>query len=225
MNQWLGLLVSYGFVFIVLGTAGLLARREIISGETARKVVHIGVANWILLAFFLFRDWYFALISPASFIVINFISWRLDLFKGMESGDKSPGTVLFAVSLSALTGHFWWLWNSTGIDLRYIALMAMLVLGWGDGLAAVFGHRFGRRKLVGEKSLAGSLTMFCVSLVVCFTVLTLLGPHGLVTTMALSFALAALATLAELLLPGGWDNLLIPLITAYAYYLWLLAVS
>ncbi|MBD3371638.1 MAG: hypothetical protein GF403_02855 [Candidatus Coatesbacteria bacterium] len=223
MNQWLGLAISYAFVFVVLGTAGLLAKRQRISGETARKIVHIGVSNWIVLALFLFQDWYVAIIGPASFIVINFLSWRFDLFPGMESGDKSPGTVFFAVSLTVLTGHFWWLWNSTGVDLRYVALIGMLVLGWGDGMAAVFGHRYGGRKVLGDKSYVGCLAMFLTSLTVCFIVLALLGPHNLTTTLLVSLSLAATATLSELLLPGGWDNLLVPLAPAYIYYLWLVA--
>jgi len=221
MNQWLGLAISYAFVFAVLGVAGILHKRGRISGEAARKIVHIGVSNWIVLALFLFHDWYFAIIGPVSFVVLNFLSWRFDLFKGMEAGDKSPGTVFFAVSLSVVTWHFWWLWNTTGVDLRFIAVTAILVMGWGDGMAAVFGHRYGKRKLIGEKTLAGTTAMFVVSLLVCFAVCLALAPWNLPTALLLSLALAAFATLGELLLPSGWDNLIVPLATAYTYYGWI----
>jgi phytol kinase len=220
MNQWVALAVSYAAVFAVVGTAGVLGRKEKISGEAARKVIHIGVSNWIILAFFTFHDWYFAIIGPLSFIVINFVSWKLDLFKGMESGDKSPGTVFFAVSLSILVWHFWWMANTGVGDFRYAAVMGILVLGWGDGLAAVFGHKWGKAKLVGSKTLVGTLAMFVTSAVVVFTVLTLVGVHGFLTNILLALGLGALATLAELFLPGGWDNLFIPLVVSYAYYGW-----
>jgi phytol kinase len=225
MNQWVSLAVSYAAVFLFVGTAGVLARKEIISGEAARKVVHIGVSNWIILALFIFRDWYFAIVGPVTFIVINYVSWKLDLFKGMESGDKSPGTVFFAVSLSILTWHFWWLANIGAGDLRYVAVMGILVLGWGDGLAAVFGHRWGKKKLFGPKSLVGTLTMFVTGAVVVFLVLEFTGVHNILTNVLLALGLGALGTLAELFLPGGWDNLLIPLVVSYAYYGWLLAVG
>lgn len=220
MNQWISLAVSYAAVFAVVGTAGVLARKEKISGEAARKIIHIGVSNWIILAFFIFHDWYFAIIGPLSFIVINYVSWKLDLFKGMESGDKSPGTVFFAISLSILTWHFWWLANLGAGDFRYVAVMGILVLGWGDGLAAVFGHKWGKTKLIGSKTFVGTLAMFITSAVVVFVVLTLVGVHGLVTNVLLALGLGALGTLAELFLPGGWDNLLIPLVVSYAYYGW-----
>ncbi|MBD3400651.1 MAG: phosphatidate cytidylyltransferase [Candidatus Coatesbacteria bacterium] len=221
MNQWIGLAISYAFVFAVLGVAGVLQKRGRISGETARKIVHIGVSNWIVLAMFLFHDWYFAIIGPASFVILNFISWRYDLFEGMEAGDKSPGTVFFAISLTVVTWHFWWLWNTTGVDLRFIAVTAILVMGWGDGLAAVFGHRYGKRKLIGYKTLVGTTAMFIVSVIVCLAVSLLLAPWPAATALLLGLALAALATIGELLLPAGWDNLIVPLVTAYAYYGWI----
>ncbi len=224
MNQWISLVISYGAVFLIVGVAGILAKKEIISGEASRKVVHIGVSNWIVLALFIFQDWYFAIIGPVSFIVINYISWKLDLFGGMESGDKSPGTVFFAITLSILTMHFWWLYNIGAGDFRYIAVMGLLVLGWGDGFAAVFGHRWGKKKLVGSKSLVGTMTMFAVSAIVIFLVLGFAGAHNMLTNVLLALGLSALGTLTELFIPGGWDNLLIPLVVSYAYYGWLFAV-
>src|SRR4030042_1335509 len=137
-----GLAGPYAAVFAIVGTAGVLARKGAISGEAARKVIHIGVCNWIILAFFIFHDWYFAIVGPLSFIVINYVSWKLDLFKGMESGDKSPGTVFFAVSLSILTWHFWWLASIGAGDYRYVGVMGIRVLGGGDGRAAGFGHKW-----------------------------------------------------------------------------------
>src|SRR4030042_533259 len=221
MNQWVSLAVSHSAVVATVGTAGVLARKGAISGEAARKVIHIGVCNWIILAFFIFHDWYFAIVGPLSFIVINYVSWKLDLFKGMESGDKSPGTVFFAVSLSILTWHFWLLTSIGAGDFRYVAVMGILVLGWGDGLAAVFGHKWGKTKLFGSKTLVGSLAMFVTSAVVVFLVLNFAGVHDLLTNLLLALGLGALGTLAELFLPGGWDNLLLPPAASYAYYGWL----
>ena len=51
----LGIILSFIYVFIVLGLSTLLQKRGL-SAEGSRKLVHIGVSNWWLIAMFCFNN-------------------------------------------------------------------------------------------------------------------------------------------------------------------------
>lgn len=218
----MGLAVSYLFVFAIIASSALV-RRWGASESGARKLVHIGVGHWILLAPFFFPDWYFAVIGPASFIVLNYLSYRYNLFKGsMElSGKRTPGTVYYSIALTILVLFFW---TVPAEELRPIAMLGMLTLAWGDGLASVIGERsrIGEFRIFGNrKTVAGSLAMWFFS----FLVLMLLPPLFLGVRFASSIVYALIfsfvATVVEFFTPGGLDNLTVPLVVSFGYYLWL----
>ncbi|MDA3950820.1 MAG: hypothetical protein PF508_16560, partial [Spirochaeta sp.] len=69
IGQWGGLALSYLFIFTVIGAAQVLLRRKIVGPAVTRKIVHIGVAHWWLIAMLTITDLAVALIGPVSFIV------------------------------------------------------------------------------------------------------------------------------------------------------------
>ncbi len=83
-----------------------------------------------------------------------------------------------------------------------IAIMAMLVLSLADSAAAIVGERWGKHRLLGKKTLEGSLTLFCVAFVTV---------AGVSLKMALVGAIAA--TVIELF-PLN-DNLTIPIFVGF----------
>lgn len=177
MNEWLGLAISYFFIFAVIGTAQLLLRTRIVGPSGSRKIVHIGVAHWWIIAMLFFEQLWIALIGPVSFIAINAWSWRTHFFAAMEHGDhrKNLGTIWFPVALTGLVLLTW-----GGAFPRWYGLLAILVLGWGDGLAAVVGERLGRRDGAqlfpvpgGTKSVAGTLSALLASGAVTATIVWL----------------------------------------------------
>ena len=219
MNWW-GIVVSFGFVFSFIGFAQLLLRRGHISASVTRKVVHIGVAHWWILAMIFFDRWEFAIVGPVSFIFINLASFIFQLFPAMEHEKRSRnlGTVYFPIALLVCVLLTW-----AGPVPIWMGGLAILVLGWGDGLASLVGERSkgGVLKFLGNtKSVSGTVTMFLASAVVTTAFLLIFAGELSAGTLALTVVGAALvASLTELVTPFGLDNLTVPLITLMFVYL------
>lgn len=194
-------LLGFGFVFLVIGLSMVLEKSNLLSDEGARKMIHIGVSNWFILAVLLFENTYLAMIAPVTFIVLNYLSYRFNLISAMERDTQSVndlGTVYYAISLSIVT------FFAFEYDFLNAGLYAILTMGYGDGLSAIFGKRFKSKKLYHNKSLIGSLTFFIVTLII-----------GLILFSSLWYLIILLAlmmTLIELFTPRGLDNLSVPLI-------------
>ncbi|TGG88889.1 diacylglycerol/polyprenol kinase family protein [Geotoga petraea] len=213
----LGIIVSFIFIFLIIGVSTFLTNKKILSGEGSRKFIHIGVANWWIIAMIFFDSPLWAAVVPALFIIINYISYKKQIFKAMErGGEKSDlGTVYYAISLFVLSIVTFW----EGMN-PYVGAMGILIMGYGDGFAAVIGKKYGKHKfevMGGQKSLEGATVMFVVSFVVAFIIAQLAGGSSLI----LPLSLAMIATLVELFSPYGTDNLTVPFITSLSYYfLW-----
>src|SRR6056297_376715 len=140
MNTW-GIIVSFAFIFLIIGISTLLTNKRIISGEGSRKFIHIGVANWWIIAMIFFDNPLWASIVPALFILINYISYKKQIFRAMERGKGKGdlGTVYYAISLFILAIITF----SEGMN-PYVGAMGILVMGYGDGFAAIIGEKFGK---------------------------------------------------------------------------------
>ena len=205
------LILSYVYLFGVLGAAEGLRRWRSYPVDFTRKVVHIaaGMTVWFLL---LFRYLPTALIPPVSFIFINAFSYWKGTFQAMETGERGNlGTIYFPISFSILT---WLLW-----DQRPLLVAALMPMTWGDALAAVVGQRWGRRRfrvLGSTRSLEGSLTFLVVAWVATAIPLLLLpaSPFSGWAAVGVALRVAAGAALVEALSPWGVDNLTVPAASA-----------
>jgi len=214
-----GLAASYAFVFGFIGAATLLMRRKVLDLSATRKVIHIGVAHWWLIAMATMDDPWVASVGPASFILINALALRFRLLPAMDAGAdrRNLGTVYFPVSLLILVNLCW-----RGVMPAWVGGIAVLVLGWGDGLAALVGEGNGApgvRIWGGRKSVAGTILMFSASFAVTL-VFTLIfsARHGeVLPAIGVSTVVAAAATVVELFTPFGLDNLTVPLAVAALY--------
>jgi phytol kinase len=219
LRDLLGILGSYVYVFGLIGIATLLMRRGVMDAHATRKVIHIGVAHWWLIAIALFDNPWIASIGPMSFIVINGIDIRLRLMRAMEEGAdrRNWGTVYFPVSLLVLVNACW-----RGVMPMWVGGIGILVLGWGDGLAALVGEASsgkGVRLWGGRKSIAGTATMFGASFAVTlvFTLLFNARFSALLPAAGVAACVAAAATAVEVLTPLGIDNITVPLATSFLY--------
>jgi phytol kinase len=214
-QDWLALLISYIYVFAVIGVGEGLRKWRGYSTEFTRKLIHVGVGMWSLGTVLLFEHWYFAIIPPLSFVLLNYISYRHELFKSVELGEKGNlGTVYFPISFSIILCLFW-----SRPNLLVASLMPMT---WGDALAAILGRRYGQRKysvLGSTRSVEGSLAMFFFSWLSTFLALLFLPPLAWQASLLHSLALAVFATLVEALSPWHIDNLTVPLLSAALLYL------
>lgn len=214
-SDWLALVISYVYVFAVIGVGEGLRKWRCYSTEFTRKLIHITVGMWTFGTVLLFQHWYFAIIPPLSFVATNYISYRGEIFKSVETGEKGNlGMVYFPISFAVIICLFW---------MRPNLLVASLMpMTWGDALAAILGRRYGQRKysvLGFTRSMEGSLAMFLFSWPSIFLALLLLPSLGWQTSLLYSVAVAAFATLVEALSPWHIDNLTVPLFSAALLYL------
>ncbi len=204
-----------------LGLVGLLAEglylQQRVSPEVTRKIVHIGAGNVILLAWWLQTPTWMGLVASALFSVVALASYWLPILPGINSvGRPSLGTFFYALSIGVLTAVFW---NAH----PPFTVLGILLMTWGDGLAALVGQTWGRHpyQVMGmTKSWEGTGTMAVVSFFVTYG--TLGGVYGWGGTMtAIALLTACVATFLESFSKFGIDNLTVPLGSALsAYGLW-----
>lgn len=216
MSNWLGLFLSALYLVVILGISMICYKRKKFSGMETRKFIHIGVCNWWLIAWIFFDNYIIASIIPALFIVFNYCNYRFNFIGGMEEADpkkRNLGTTWYAISVFILT-----LILFQQEEYMYIGAIAILILGYGDGLAGLVGNFFGKHKLeVHQKSIEGCLTMFVMSFLLSAILLNPIVASSSVLPYAL--CIASFATMVELYCTKGWDNLTVPLGVAGFTYL------
>ncbi|MEH2037424.1 diacylglycerol/polyprenol kinase family protein [Nostoc sp.] len=219
---WLQIAIAAIWVLLILLIAGVV-NRFADKPEIVRKIVHIGTGNVILIAWWLDIPASIGITASILASAITLLSYRLPILPGINSvGRQSLGTFFYSVSFGILVAWFWYLQQP-----QYAAL-GILVMTWGDGLAALIGQRFGKHKykVFGtQKSWEGSLTMMLVSYVV--SSLILVGTQGNSwQTWAVSLLVAVIATGLEAVSFLGIDNLTVPLgSAALAFFLSQLVLS
>ena len=194
-----------------LAAISLLAftlKRYTTNSEIVRKVVHIGTGNVILLAWWLHIPASVGIIAAILASLVTLVSYKFPILPGINSvGRQSLGTFFYAISIGLLIA-----WFFTVKQPQY-AVLGVLVMAWGDGLAALVGQRFGKHPYTiwgMKKSWEGSLTMALVSYIV--SSLIFLGVQGNVwQTWVVSVAVALVATSLEAFSKLGIDNLTVPL--------------
>lgn len=196
---WIGLLLL---------VASLLKRFGTDNPEVIRKVVHIGTGNIILIAWWLHIPAFIGVGASILASVVTLLSYRFPILPGINSvGRKSLGTFFYAVSIGVLVAWFW------TINCPQYAALGILVMAWGDGLAAIIGQKFGKHPYKiwdNQKSWEGSGTMALMSFIVsCLIFLSVQGNNW--QTWSVSLAIALLATILEAFSVYGIDNLTVPL--------------
>lgn len=210
--NWIGILVSYLYIGLVIVGAKLF---EKMGKEASRKFIHIMLGNWWFIAIYFFTNVWFAIFVPATFVIINYISYKKNLIKIMERDEQDGfGTIYYALSLLILAIASFGIFKNPSLGL-----VPTLVMAYGDGLAAILGKIVKSKKYkLGEtkKSLAGSLTMFAISLILitaylAFTHSTIFfqTTHWSLVSVLMAFAI----TIIEAMSAKGTDNITVPIVT------------
>ncbi len=209
------------YVFSVVGIMDWFVKTKNFPQDISRKIVHISAGSWLI--FWLFYDpthWSKYLnIAPA------FIWTVLLIIKGFTAKPDDE-----AVKTMTRTGdrrellkgplYFTLIMNLMGTVFMYqeVALTAIGLLGWGDGLAPVFGKRFGKHKfkILSEKSIEGSISFFKLkNFPNSIFQFIILGEVNFVNI----FYCSIIATIVEAASPKDLDNFLIPLSVLLFYFI------
>lgn len=218
MNNLIGILISILFIVCIMIAAKVFEK----SGkEVTRKFIHIMVSNWWIIAMVFFDNMWCAAIVPTIFVIVNYISYKSDLIKVMEREDgeenkDSMGTVYYAFSLLVLSlitfGPL-----ASKIEPFYsklIGLCGAVVMGYGDGLAAVIGQRFKSKEYkIGDskKTVAGSIAMFVITLMIMIGFYYYVGASYWIIK---AIIVSVIMTIIEAVSPKGTDNISVPLLTS-----------
>ena len=212
-----------GFIFLGISLFLLtLPRSSVPSGwffihiPQFDKIVHIGMGNVILIAWWLDIPAYVGITASVFASLITLLSYKFPILPGINSvGRQSLGTFFYAVSIGVLMGIFWYLHQP-----QY-AVLGIMIMAWGDGLAALIGKRFGKHKYIvfgSQKSWEGSLTVTLSSYFICVTLLFIV-QGNIWQTWIISLIVALIATILEAFSFLGIDNLTVPIGSATCAYL------
>jgi len=212
------ILSSYGLIALIIILSTLLNKKGVMGSEGSRKFIHIGVANWYFLALIFIEDsndFWWLIIPPISFVVLNYISYKKQLISSMErDGKGNMGTVYYPIALLVVLILSFRVFNNS-----YLGLMGVMIMGYGDGLAAVIGSKYGKKDIGNGKTLLGVLTMFFVSLITATTIVMILDG---IAYLWIGLIIALIATLIEYITPKGLDNLSVPIVSTLLYYVLLM---
>lgn len=205
MNNLIGIILATLYIVVVFITSKLVEKK---GKEASRKWIHIMLCNiWFIYLAFI-DNIIVACILPALFVVINTLSYKFNLIKIMERENKKDGfgTIYYAISILILSLITYYIKNPM------LATTGLLIMGYGDGLAAIVGKSVKSKKFQifgGEKSVAGSTTMLIVSLIISAITLAVLGTEAIFIK---SIIIAIVATILEAVSVKGLDNITVPLL-------------
>ena len=221
---WFHIAIAAIWVGGIILTAELLHLYTSTDPEKIRKIVHIGTGHVILLAWWLEIPAWVGITASILASTVSLLSYKFPILPGINSvGRKSLGTFFYSLSIGILVAWFW------PLQQPQFAALGILVMAWGDGLAALIGQRFGKHPYQvwdSHKSWEGSLTMAVVSYLV--STLILLGTQGNIwQTWVIGIPIALFATGLEAFSKLGVDNLTVPVgSAALGFWLswWLLGI-
>ncbi len=212
-----GLALSFVLVGVLVGIGFLLSVRKHVSTELVRKIIHIGVSNWWFILIGFFDSLATALIGPVLFIFANSIAVMSGFANrlGISDRQRNLGLVYFPVSLLLLV-----LLGYTGVIPLWASGIGVMTMGYGDGLAAIVGKKWGRRPIGKRKTLLGTGALLFIT---CLVVVGFSLGYRLPGTWSSSWwiamgVVALFAAVLEAYTPFGFDNITVPVGSALVSY-------
>lgn len=206
--------LTFVYVFSVPPLMDYLVTKHNLSRDISRKITHI-CAGSVIIFLPLFHDGHWSQYLNVSVYVV----WALlFLQKGFFAADDDQAIKTMTRTgdkRELLKGTFYFVIVGIICGTVYYkqlpGVLAMAVLGWGDGLAPIVGMKLGKMKykVLSEKTVEGSLAFFAGSVLAGMFFVWLIIPEAFDLSTILIIALAA--TIVEGLSPKEVDNILIPL--------------
>ncbi|MCG8377631.1 MAG: phosphatidate cytidylyltransferase [Chlorobiales bacterium] len=206
--------LTFVYVFSVPPLMDYLVTKHNLSRDISRKITHI-CAGSVIIFLPLFHDGHWSQYLNVSVYVV----WALlFLQKGFFAADDDQAIKTMTRTgdkRELLKGTFYFVIVGIICGTVYYkqlpGVLAMAVLGWGDGLAPIVGMKLGKMKykVLSEKTVEGSLAFFAGSVLAGMFFVWLIIPEAFDLSTILIIALAA--TIVEGLSPKEVDNIFIPL--------------
>ncbi|MCX7870013.1 MAG: hypothetical protein N2485_00320 [bacterium] len=207
-NDLLAIVLIFSVLFIIFFIGKIIYKRFDV--ELSRKFVHIFSSLFALSFPFIISNHLTLLFLSIFFSIFIFIfkfyKNKDSLLKSVVDIDrKTIGEILFPMSI-----YLVFIFSKE----YYFYLISLLVLALSDALAAIIGKKYGKIKIPIEqdfKTLEGSLTFFIITFLAVKIPLILFSNFHLLNIILISFIIAILITMLELISIYGTDNIFIPL--------------
>lgn len=208
MSTFLFVLLFVGLVLATLVTAEILLRKLDVPFEIARKSFHLLAGTVGIIMTVQAPSVTPLLITGAIFALTLPVSILMGLFR-IQSRERGFGTVAFAVGYTVIAWlHF---------DQPVVLIGAMVVLTYGDGLAALVGTTLGRHEFgLGRtrKTFEGTVTFTFVSWIGVALTLVVYDAAAPMRALGMGLLLAVLCGVVEALSSSDFDNGVLPIYAA-----------
>ncbi|MFX0034896.1 MAG: diacylglycerol/polyprenol kinase family protein [Candidatus Hermodarchaeota archaeon] len=225
--DFIALFISLISVLMVVQLNAVIQKSGKVSTIVTRKLVHIFagpvfIFTWLLFTGKIFSR-YIALIVPILF-VLQFIAIGTGKIKNesfvasmSRTGDPKEllgGTLYYAIIMVFMTILWFYVPSSSIENGNPTALFIIGCLSGGDGLADIIGRKYGGERKFGigrsEKTLAGTLGMFCGSFLVSLVLILIFSLEvsnlNVILLLTPLLIISLIATIVEALSPKGIDN-------------------
>jgi len=227
----LALVITFLVALIWLRFNDYLAHRGWIDSHLSRKFIHIGTGPFFVLCWLLFNEnpinKFLAALVPLAFtlqfllIGVGVIKDEASVKAMSRSGDRREilrGPLYYGIIFVLLTIIYW--------KSSPIGIIGLMLMCGGDGLADIFGRKWGAVKLPWNKgkSWAGSLGMLLGGWVLSFLIIWVFSAAGVFASPIQSFLLpitiiALVGTLVESLPLKDVDNITVTVAAVIVGYL------
>ena len=226
----LALVITFLVALIWLRFNDYLAHRGWIDSHLSRKFIHIGTGPFFVLCWLLFNEnpinKFLAALVPLAFtlqfllIGVGVIKDEASVKAMSRSGDRREilrGPLYYGIIFVLLTIIYW--------KSSPIGIIGLMLMCGGDGLADIFGRKWGSQKLPWSKgkSWAGTAGMFLGGWVLSAFVLWIFTLAGVFSVSILSYLIpitiiALVGTLVESLPLKDIDNITVTVSAAIVGY-------
>ena len=240
-NDIIGLVLVYALIIAAL-IASLFVEKKLPNIDS-RKVVHIGVGNFVFVWWMFTQSWVMLVFFTVPFAVILFIAmFRGNLISESKLGEltrkgHNTGLFLYAITITVLVVFFFrdgvlsMILDNGQKEHWLAASIAIMAMTYGDGFGSVVGRRIGKHKIIHGKSLEGSIGVFCATTIMACVMFALfeavngLTMNGITycfdTSGVLPWFLIApiaglLSAVLEAICNGDYDNFVNPIIIGLA---------
>ncbi|MGY8787730.1 MAG: hypothetical protein ACKVH5_05470, partial [Fidelibacterota bacterium] len=203
-SEWTTFAIFLLSIFGLVGLSEITLKREIISPESNRKLVHFLVGIFVSISPLIFTSSIPPLTLSALFILVNALALKKGSFQGIHSQNRiSYGTVYFPVSTFVIFLCFW--------NFPEFIIISLIILSISDPLASQVGESTpGPSKFKiwnDEKTIQGTIAFFMSTFLIVYFGSQTFFDHSNNYLFGLALFTAIGATLAEVTSSKGTDNL------------------
>ena len=207
MESWIVIAMCGLYVCLEALVAFVFHKFHLVKSEGIRKFIHIATSFLIFPVIYGIKEPGLRYVGPLFFVFFNAIASYGGMGRaiGLSDEKRHIGLVVYPLSVLFLVFLF-----NTGYMGAESAVSGVLIMGMGDGMAALVGTKWGKHKYkvfkVGVKSVEGTFSMFVAS----FFVVYFLSPCGVLVALFV----ALFSSLVENISPSGVDNATVPILSS-----------